>query len=667
MTGMLSASTSSRHLRSGPWGTALRLVAVVVLAAALVVSLDFPGGIRAALAEDDGPPGSAAPGQDAGDPQTFWALDWATGTYVQIHASAEYIGDHAIIYVGDSGWLSPYSINELGTIFDTSVYPALTEAYGSEPNPGMDGDPRIAILIYDFNDPKNDIDASFNPNDINPNGSPYSNQSEMFYLNLRALLAGPGQGPVLAAHEFAHLIVHYRDLMLDPSPYSSVESPWLVEGFATYGEHLAGYDERAGSQLSAFTRDPGVGLTNWLGLRANYGAAYSFMRYLADREGPAFVRALIDQPLDGEAGVDATLAGVSSAYSFASLFDDWVVAGFLDERPPQLWPYFFSDLSVSAQPWTLTGAFPAQGSAAVVNYGAVYLDFPATLPSAIFQAVVDGADGAPLHAALVSWDSAGAVSPSLTRFDLANAATGSTVTAPAGYDRHTLIVWARGLVWSVASYSFTYSGSPDPPGGVQFLDMGGGDPFYEYVAALLSREIISGKEVPSGSGLWFFMGKDNVLRAQFAKMIMQATGLHTTEVDNLGDPTFKDVPSVYNEHGYPYDYIEEAAALGIVTGYKNGTFSPYNPITRSQLVLMITRGAAAAGKPLPVYTGSAKVFADVPLSHLYYRQIMAAYSAGILSGSPGGDGRLYFHPYSPASRNHVAKMTAKLLEYLEMP
>jgi len=82
-------------------------------------------------------------------------------------------------------------------------------------------------------------------------------------------------------------------------------------------------------------------------------------------------------------------------------------------------------------------------------------------------------------------------------------------------------------------------------------------------------------------------------------------------------------------------------------------------------VLMITRGAAAAGKPLPAYTGSERVFADVPPSHPYYREIMAAYRAGIMSGSVGSDGRLYFRPYSYATRNHVAKMTANLIGCLE--
>jgi hypothetical protein len=148
-------------------------------------------------------------------------------------------------------------------------------------------------------------------------------------------------------------------------------------------------------------------------------------------------------------------------------------------------------------------------------------------------------------------------------------------------------------------------------------------------------------------------------------MIMLATGLHTAGIDHPGMPSFPDVPSVYDQNGYPYDYIEEAVEQGIVSGYKNGRFGPQDSITRAQLVLMIVRGAVAAEKPLPPYEGGAKVFADVPLSHPYYEQIMTAYQAGILSGSTGGDGRLYFRPYSTASRNHVAKMTARLVEYLD--
>jgi len=47
-----------------------------------------------------------------------------------------------------------------------------------------------------------------------------------------------------------------------------------------------------------------------------------------------------------------------------------------------------------------------------------------------------------------------------------------------------------------ATYKFSYNAAADPPAGIQFLDMGGSDPYYPYVAGLLTRHVISGKEIP---------------------------------------------------------------------------------------------------------------------------------------------------------------------------
>lgn len=609
---------------------------------------------------------AASDGPVVGSTETFWAMDWSSSSYKQIPAAVRYVGEHTIIYVHTHALVPESQVVSLGDAFDTVIYPAVTAAYGPAPDPGIDDEPRVAILIYDFYDPA--IEGSFNPRDIQPNGSDITNRREMFYLNQQAIIYEPQNAGALAAHEFAHLVLHYRDVILDPSPGAVPEVDWLTEGFTTYAEHLAGYDTRVESQLRAFTSDPDLSLTRWMGYRADYGSSYAFMRYLGDRMGPAFIRALVDEPLDGVPGLNAVVRRFDSFQSFPTLFDDWVLANYLDIRPPVSPPYAYNDLTVSATPTVLAGTAPLLGTSSVKDYGAVYLDFPATMREAAFQAVVDGTDGAPLQAALISWDSDELVYPLVQRFDLANTAAGGTITSPAGYDRHTLAVWARGTVGSASSYGFRYSGCADPPAGVQFLDMGGTDPFYPYAARLLDLGVISGKEIPGGSGLWFFAGKEDVTRAQFAKMIMEATGLHTPEVESLDDPTFKDVRPTYKlglPETYPFDYIEEAAALGIVTGFADGYFRPYRAITRTQLVLMIVRGATAAEAPLPAYEGSERVFADVTPAHARYREIMTAYKAGILSGSQGSDGRLYFRPDSPASRNHVAKMTANLVGHIE--
>ena len=42
----------------------------------------------------------------------------------------------------------------------------------------------------------------------------------------------------------------------------------------------------------------------------------------------------LSQPADGIAGINAVLRSRGAFDTFATLFDDWVVANFLDSRPP---------------------------------------------------------------------------------------------------------------------------------------------------------------------------------------------------------------------------------------------------------------------------------------------------------------------------------------------
>jgi hypothetical protein len=605
-----------------------------------------------------------------GSTDSFWVYDWGAGKDFQVQATARFVGDHVAIYVATNVSVPAATLNALGNAFSSTVYPTLTTALGSIPDPGIDGDSRVAIVIYDFR--KTGMEGAFRPADIDPDAEGKSNRREMFYLDSGFVLLEPWNAPAVAAHEFAHLVLHYQDVMLDTTRGGVPEFDWVQEGICGYAEHLCGYDDRTDAFLLAFERDSNTNLTAWEGDRQHYGASYSFIRYLAGREGKEFIRRLVQEPLDGVAGVNATLIAMGRDWeTFNSLFDDWVVAGFLDQKRPYVWEWVFDDLDVAMVPVVRTGPEPLLGKGSVGEHAALYYDFPVSERTTTFQAVIDGADGTPLQAALISWDSSGVLLPSVQRLNLANPAAGDTVTSPSGYDRHTLVVWARGLLNNAgSSYLFTYSGAADPPGGVQFLDMDGSAAYYPYVSALVRCGVVGGKEIPPGSGLWFFQGTEKVTRAQFAKMIMLATGLHTAEIDNPFRPSFRDVKLGVDEDGqpapYPYDFIEEAATLGIVNGFSDGTFRPFANITRGQLAAMIVRGARAAGRPLAPYTGSQRVFADVPYSAAadsLYVNVMTAYQAGILSGSPR-DGALYFNPSSSAQRNHVAKMTANLMQCL---
>ncbi|MHB0980004.1 MAG: S-layer homology domain-containing protein [Thermoleophilia bacterium] len=596
------------------------------------------------------------------------------GRRVSLVASVRFVGDDSVIYV-EKGRSIPVSlISSFAGTLDDVIYPQLTTALGGEPKPGIDGSSRLVVLVYDFGDPQLSgyLDGYFDPADIDPipADDPESNRREMFYLNSATLLGDPAKAAAAASHEFAHLIMYYRDLMLDPSPSRTPEALWVEEGIAMYAEQLTGYGDQARDYLRSFELESNKNLTTWVGSFLNdYGASLAFMSYLAERAGPDFMGELVQQPLDGIAGIDATLAARDNPFdTYASIFDDWAIADFLDGRGPPAPPYVHGALDLAVEPVAVGGAAPWVGSGVVENQAALYLDLPRTSTASTIRVVVDGQDLAPLRAALVAWDSGGVLTPSVVPFALQPVSSGGAVIAPPGYDRHTLVVWARGPEFADLAYTFRYSAAVDPLGDVQFLDVGGDHPFFSGIDSLRVDGVISGKEIPTGSGLWYFRSDDRVLRAQFAKMAVIAVGLHTDAVEALGAPTFKDVPSGLDGEGhpaaYPFDYVEEAAAAGIVGGYSDGTFRPYADMMRIHLVRMILRAAAAAGAPLEPYEGTESVFADVPPGSEMYADVMTAWHNGIMSGSVSGGVRR-FDAWGSATRGHVAKMTANLVVLLD--
>jgi hypothetical protein len=143
--------------------------------------------------------------------------------------------------------------------------------------------------------------------------------------------------------------------------------------------------------------------------------------------------------------------------------------------------------------------------------------------------------------------------------------------------------------------------------------------------------------------------------------VVSVAGLHGDAIEALPPGTFPDVP--FSEEPYPFDYVEEAASAGIVQGFADGSFHPYEAMKRLQLVRMVGRAAAAAGSPLPAYSGPA-IFADVLPSAPWYDEVMRAYAAGIMSGRADG-GLTFLDPWQQASRGHVAKMTANLVAFLD--
>jgi len=96
-----------------------------------------------------------------------------------------------------------------------------------------------------------------------------------------------------------------------------------------------------------------------------------------------------------------------------------------------------------------------------------------------------------------------------------------------------------------------------------------------------------------------------------------------------------------------YPFVETAFAHGLVSGYSDGTFGPSNPVTRGQLAKIIV---AAQGWPL--VTPAPGHFRDVPPGYVFYSAIETAFAHGLISGYSDGT----FRPGNPTTRGQIAKI-----------
>src|SRR5207249_2990985 len=96
-----------------------------------------------------------------------------------------------------------------------------------------------------------------------------------------------------------------------------------------------------------------------------------------------------------------------------------------------------------------------------------------------------------------------------------------------------------------------------------------------------------------------------------------------------------------------YIWVESAYNAHIIGGYDDGTFRPYNLVTRAQFVTMVCR---ALGWPL--VNPPQPTFSDVPPGSTFYQYIETAMCHGAIGGYPNGT----FGPYSSVTRGQVAKI-----------
>ncbi len=175
------------------------------------------------------------------------------------------------------------------------------------------------------------------------------------------------------------------------------------------------------------------------------------------------------------------------------------------------------------------------------------------------------------------------------------------------------------------------------------------------IADLASREIISG--FPNGT----FQPDASVTRQQFAKMIVK-----TLELQVTGDEVcpFKDVVrQTGDDPFYPSKYVAVCAENGITKGKDATHFSPYENITRAQVITMVVRAADRLypGVLDPVPPSWSGVLPSSDSTH--GANIRKAEYNGLTDGLLGLSRS--WNPYATSSRAECAVILFNLLPFLD--
>lgn len=308
------------------------------------------------------------PRQRLNQEMSFWLENQDSGTYARIRARLVIITAHAYFYVEDGQPFNPVALQASATAFEQQIYPTNRAAAGSEWTPGIDGDSHVTILnAANFG---SNTGGYFSAQDEYPTSiNAYSNQREMFYVNLDGEIPGSADYNAILANELQQLINwNEHPLTLD----------WLNQGLATLLQHVNGYSANGVDQT--FLKQPDTQLTDWSNdpseEASHVGASYLFMDYFAEHYGGySILKELLEDPAPPPANFDDVLAKHGYTASFNDVLQAWLVANFIADPSIDKGEYGYPTVHIPAvTPQHSMNSYPQNEEDQVAQYGAEYYD-----------------------------------------------------------------------------------------------------------------------------------------------------------------------------------------------------------------------------------------------------------------------------------------------------
>jgi len=208
---------------------------------------------------------------------------------------------------------------------------------------------------------------------------------------------------------------------------------------------------------------------------------------------------------------------------------------------------------------------------------------------------------------------------------------------------------------SAAGFTGTYrlteeGGTPVSPGDLPFTDVSGNDWFYDSVAYVYQNGLFAGMDETSfGPGL-------TMDRSMLATVLYHLAGSPADQLASAS-ASFSDV----RDQDWFAPYVRWAASQDITAGTGDGMFSPAQPVTRQQMVVLLYNfGTRYMGLNL-YQRADLSGYADLSrVDGWGMEPLQWAVGAGILSSTTPG--QLVLEPQSPATRAQVAVILQKFAE-----
>ena len=313
-----------------------------------------------------------SPPFSVGDRAPFWVSDLESNRQHQIEAELRYINEVTYLWVESGRDTDLPALAASADNFAQTIYPLVRNFFGKEPKPGIDADPRLHILHA--SGLGRGIAGYFSSADLySAVANPFSNQKEMFYINLDWLNQGNGfdHYETVLAHEFQHMVHWHNDRN---------EETWVNEGMSELAQEIAGYPPDL-NFARRYAVHPDTQLNTWStspdGNGRHYGGAYLFMAYFLQRFGEELTQAVVSQPANGILGFTNALHQAGWDLTFEDLFADWLIANYANQYTALGTQGVYGYRQLRLPPLALAESFyrypqqPSEG--AVRNFGVDYI------------------------------------------------------------------------------------------------------------------------------------------------------------------------------------------------------------------------------------------------------------------------------------------------------